>query len=179
MSKKWYTSDWHLFHEGIIGYCNRPFANIWDMHDAIITGMNSCVQKNDELFILGDISFYGAEKVRDILMQVNGRKHFIIGNHDAKKMRDWDGWQSVGHYLELKDRGQNIVLCHYPLESWNKMSYGAVHLHGHRHGTRPAGREKDECPWGLRCDVGVDPWRFKPVCIDDLGKMWLEMGKLV
>lgn len=181
MSKKWYTSDWHLFHEGIIGYCNRPFDNIWDMHDAIVAGMNERVAPNDELFILGDVSFYGGEKVQRILEQVNGRKHFIIGNHDAKNMKKWEGWQSVSHYLEIKDSGQNLVLCHYPFESWNKMAYGAIHLHGHRHGTRPPGlgRDQDECPWGFRADIGVDPWKFRPVCLDDLGKRWLEMGKLV
>lgn len=179
MSKKWYTSDFHLFHDGIIKYCDRPFRNVWDMHDAIVAGMNERVAPNDELFILGDVSFYGGEKVQTILEKINGRKHFVIGNHDAKNMKNWSGWTSVSHYLELKDGGQNVVLCHYPLESWNKMAYGSVHLHGHRHGVRPPGREKDECPWGFRADVGVDPFKFKPVCLDDLGKIWLAKGKLV
>ncbi len=179
MSKKFYTADFHLFHDRIMLYCNRPFETIWDMHDAIVDGINERVAPNDELFILGDVSFYGGEKVQKILNRIMGRKTLIIGNHDAKNMPKWEGWVKTAHYLEIKDSGQNVVLCHYPLESWNKMSYGSIHLHGHRHGVRPRGREKDECPWGLRVDVGVDPFNFKPVCLDDLTPTWLEQGKLV
>lgn len=179
VSRVWFTADFHLFHDNIIRYCNRPFENIWDMHETIIEGMNAHVTKSDELFILGDVSFYGGEKVRKILEAINGRKHFIVGNHDAKNMGGWSGWESVSHYKEIKREKQNIVLCHYPLESWNKMSYGAIHLHGHRHGTRPPGQDKDECPWGFRVDVGVDPWGFKPVSLSMLTEKWLAEGKLV
>lgn len=179
MSKKHFTADFHLFHDRIMQYCNRPFDDIWQMHDAIIDGMNAVVAPNDELFILGDVSFYGGEKVRKILERINGQKHFIIGNHDAKNLKNWEGWRSVNHYLEIKDSGQNVVLCHYPLESWNKMAHGSIHLHGHRHGVRPKGRENDECPWGFRVDVGVDPWGFKPVNLDILTEKWLKEGKIV
>lgn len=172
MSKKWYTADFHFFHNGIIKYCNRPFNTIWEMHDTIVVGMNERVAPNDELFILGDVSFYSAKKVQDILNRIDGRKHFVIGNHDAKDMKKWSGWVSVSHYLEIKDGGQNVVLCHYPIESWNKQAHGAIHLHGHRHGVNNTHR-------GFREDVGVDPWNFKPVCLDDLGKKWLAEGKLV
>lgn len=177
MSKKWYTSDFHLFHNNIINYCNRPFKTIWEMHDAIVDGMNERVAKNDELFILGDVSFYGGDKVQDVLKRINGRKHLVIGNHDAKNMGKWSGWASVGHYLEIKDSGQNVVLMHYPIESWNKQSHGSIHLHGHRHGV--PGRYDGKTSLGLREDVGVDPWKFKPVCLDDLTKKWLAEGKLV
>jgi len=141
------------------------------MHDAIVSGMNEKVKPNDELFILGDVSFYGGEKVKDILKQINGRKHFIIGNHDAKNMKNWDGWKSVNSYLEIKDQGQLVVLFHYPIESWRNMSHGSIHLHGHRHGTVP-----DK---GFRCDVGVDPWKFSPVSLTMLTEKWLKEGKLV
>lgn len=177
MSKKWYTSDFHFFHHNIIRYCDRPFADVDQMHRTIIDNMNSRVQKNDELFILGDVSFYGGEKTRDLLKQINGRKHFIIGNHDAKNLKNWSGWASANHYLEVKDKGQKIVLMHYPIESWNKMAHGAIHLHGHRHGvnTRYEGMPSKN----FREDIGVDPWDFFPVSLDDLTNKWLKEGKLV
>lgn len=177
MSRKWYTADFHLFHDNIIKYCHRPFENIWQMHDAIVEGMNSRVKKNDELFILGDVSFYGGEKVQKVLRKINGRKHLIIGNHDAKNMGKWEGWESVNHYLELKDRGQNLVLCHYPIESWNKRHYGAIHLHGHCHGVK--GKHGIFKSNWLREDIGVDPFDFKPVDLDILTEKWLAEGKLV
>lgn len=171
MSKKWFTADFHLFHNNIIKYCNRPFDDVWGMHDAIVSGMNDVVQPNDELFILGDVSMYGGQKVRDILEKIHGRKHLILGNHDARNMKGWEGWESVNVYLEVKDRGQLIILFHYPIESWNKKAHGSIHLHGHRHGTGGM------IPF--REDVGVDPWKYRPVCLEDLTKKWMEEGKLV
>jgi len=177
MSKKWYTSDFHFFHDNILKYCSRPFHNVWDMHEAIVSGINESVAPNDELFILGDISFYGGEKVQNILSRINGQKHFIIGNHDAKNMKKWDGWTSVNHYLEIKDNKQFVCLMHYPIESGNKMAHGGIHLHGHRHGVE--GRYDGKPSNHFREDVGVDPWKFKPVNLDMLTKKWLNEGKIV
>jgi len=179
MSKKFYTSDLHLFHNNIIKYCNRPCADIWEMHELIVNGLNEKVQPNDELFILGDVSFYGGEKVQKILERINGQKHFIIGNHDAKNMKNWSGWKSVNHYLEIKDEKQKVILCHYPIESWNGMAHGSIHLHGHRHGVTVRHGGSGECTWGFRADVGVDPWKFKAVSLDDLTKKWLAEGRIV
>ena len=52
MSKKWFSADFHFYHNNIIKYCDRPFETIWDMHDAIVSGMNASVRPNDDLFIL-------------------------------------------------------------------------------------------------------------------------------
>jgi calcineurin-like phosphoesterase family protein len=73
----------------------------------------------------------------------------------------------------LKDNGTNVVLDHFPIESWKNMKHGWIHLHGHRHGTGDVFRG------GLREDVGVDPFNFKPVSLDDLTKLWLSQGRLV
>lgn len=172
MSKKFYTSDFHFFHNNIIRYCNRPFDDVFQMHDTIVERVNEKVAPNDDLFILGDISFYGGDKVINILERMNGKKHFLIGNHDAKNMKNWSGWQSVNHYLEIKDRGKHIVLCHYPIESWHGQNHGWIHLHGHRHGVegRYFGRPSES---GVRVDIGVDPWNFYPVELNDLKKRGL------
>ena len=145
------------------------------MHDEIIERMNNKVQKNDELYMLGDISFYSGKKVTDILHKINGRKHLIIGNHDPKSLKNTYPWESVSDIKEIKDGGQRIILCHYPIHSWKGRSHGAIHLHGHTHGTLD-----NFNPWvGFRCDVGVDVWDFEPVSLDEIGKLWLKMGKLV
>lgn len=177
MSKKFYTSDFHLFHDRIIEYCDRPFDDVFQMHDAIVKNINEKVAPNDELFILGDVSFYGGEKVRAILEQIHGRKHLLIGNHDAHNIGDWEGWKSVNHYLEIKDRGRRVVLMHYPIESWHGQNHGWIHLHGHRHGVsgryygRPAQR-------GIRVDVGVDPWDFQPVSLNEILSHLESIGEI-
>jgi calcineurin-like phosphoesterase family protein len=169
MSKKFYTADWHLWHHNIIRYCDRPFASVEDMHEAIVSNMNDSVGKNDLLYILGDVSFYGGDKTREILDRIHGKKIFLIGNHDAKNMKDYPGWVEVCHYKEIRDKGKNIILCHYPIQSWNKAAHGSIHLHGHSHGNLPKPDHFDHhFQRGLRFDVGVDVWGFKPVSIDDI-----------
>jgi len=180
MSKKWYTADYHLYHNNILKYCpNRPVNSIEEMHDMIVECANMKVKRGDDLFVLGDVSLRGDSEVFAILDRIQCTKHLVVGNHDHKKIIKWSGWESVSYYKEIKDQGQNIILSHYPFESWNKMVHGSIHLHGHRHGSRPPGRENDECPWGLRVDVGVDPFNLCPVSLEDLGPIWLAKGKLV
>jgi len=177
MSKKWYTSDFHFNHHNILKYCSRPFETMDEMHDAIIYGINSTIAPNDELFILGDVSFDGFTKIQHLLERIKGQKHLIIGNHDAKNLGKWSGWKSVSHYKEIKDSKQKVVLMHYPIESWNGMAHGAIHLHGHRHGVE--GRYDGMPSRHFREDVGVDPWKFQPVNLDMLTTKWLKEGKLV
>lgn len=57
-------------------------------------------------------------------------------------------FESVQQYKELAFPGVNVVLCHYPIESWNSMERGTIHLHGHVHGQ---GSQLDG-----RYDVGID-----------------------
>ena len=177
MSKKWYTSDFHLYHDNIIGYCDRPFKGVYEMHCAIIEGINSTIAPDDELFILGDVSFDGPDKIGFLLDQMHGKKHLLIGNHDPEDLADYHGWQSINHYLEIMDSGQLVLLMHYPIESWKDMAKGVIHLHGHRHGVEE--RYDGKPSSRLREDVGVDPWDFKPVDLHVLTKKWFKEGKLV
>lgn len=69
-----------------------------------------------------------------------------------------------------------IVMCHYPMASWEKSHYGSLHLHGHVHNSwgelgmassddiqLPPGEKK-----GKRINVGVDVWDFYPVSLETL-----------
>ena len=50
----WFTADFHLGHQNIIRYCNRPFPTVSEMDDEILVRMNACVAEADTLFFLGD-----------------------------------------------------------------------------------------------------------------------------
>jgi calcineurin-like phosphoesterase family protein len=63
--------------------------------------------------------------------------------------------------LEVNIEGQDFVLCHYPLQSWNGLNKGVIHLHGHVH--LPANRKFGN---GKRMDVGVDGNDMVPYSID-------------
>jgi calcineurin-like phosphoesterase family protein len=61
---------------------------------------------------------------------------------------------------EITVEGYRLVLCHYPLAVWNRRHYGSVHLHGHSHGALAS--------IGMRLDVGVDAWDFRPCSLPEI-----------
>lgn len=154
MSKVFFTSDPHFGHSNIIQYCNRPFANADEMDKALIDNWNSVVGKDDHVYVLGDVSM--GNKVANYLRRLNGYKHLIVGNHDQNPKLE-DGWTSIHDLHEIKVEGQPIVLCHYPMVSWNRSHYGAWQLFGHHHGNLA------DDPTKLSIDVGVDCHNFHPI----------------
>lgn len=164
----WFSSDWHLFHNNIIKYTNRPFSSVEEMNSSIIENWNSKVQNNDICYILGDLGFprnrddyYSLES---LIRKLNGKEiHFICGNHDKDlKGSTKDLFTSYSSYMEVDVNEQFVVMSHYPMLSWNKSFYQSWMLHGHCHGTLP------EDPHSKRVDVGVDCWNYSPVSFQEL-----------
>lgn len=60
---------------------------------------------------------------------------------------------------------QKFVLSHYPIEQWEDMDRGSIHLHGHTH------HYIDGCITNSeyrRLDVGIDWQEFRPISIDEI-----------
>lgn len=167
----WFTSDTHFGHKNIIKYSNRPFSNTNEMNEVLIESWNFRVKPDDTIWHLGDFAFMTIEQIEHLLTRLNGRKNFIYGNHDQallgskRVLNTYFEWH--GPYKEIKlqsgDSGLiDIVLCHFPILTWNKGHYGAWMLHGHCHGTTLH-------PWGGKIqDVGTDPMGYKPVSFEEL-----------
>ena len=132
---KFYISDLHLGHGNIIGFDNRPFKNLEEMHQAIIQNWNNVVTRNDEVYILGDVAWRNDAGL-EVLRQLKGKKYLVIGNHDRlnRDLRLMFEW--CKEYAEIKDSGDKLVLCHYPIAHWKNADYGTVHLYGHIHNAR-------------------------------------------
>jgi len=147
-----FISDFHLFHNNVIRFDNRPFKDVHEMHSVLIDNWNDVVGEDDIVIYLGDISFAKADEkseVNKILNKLNGKIHFIIGNHDkfheiVKNPR----FESVNDYLEVKiiyptisgvgsstlQKEETLFCCmHYPIFSWNKGHHGSWMIHGHCH----------------------------------------------
>lgn len=172
MDNVYFTADLHFGHRGVIEFCNRPFTDIDHMDDTLISNWNARVDKGDRVYILGDFSYdLKVGRAVEILRQLEGQKFLIAGNHDAsiknkQAFKDQFVWvkdlyglkvndteAKTAHPTEAKKRRQYIALCHYPLATWNLMSHGSWHLHGHSHG----GLSHDPIyPANNRLDVGVD-----------------------
>lgn len=161
-----FTSDTHFNHKTLIERGFRSmFQNVDDMNEEMIRRWNVVVDHKDTVYHLGDVSFGNRIFTESVLTHLNGNIVLIRGNHDSNlRSSTLAMFNSVHDYYEIKD-GQYgdhplIVLCHYPLQSWNKMHYGSWHPHGHSHGSMPV--------LGKRLDVGVDCHAFAPISLPEV-----------
>lgn len=155
----WFTSDTHFGHKNIIKYSNRPYRDIDEMNRALIANWQEQVHWDDEVYHLGDFSFLPKDKAQNILDQLPGRKHLILGNHD-KGVNQLRGWEWIRQYHELHVGKQMIVMSHYAMRVFNKVHRGAIQLYGHSHGLLPGNDQQ--------LDVGVDCWNYRLVTLDDI-----------
>lgn len=160
-----FTSDLHFYHNNVIGFCNRPFGSIDHMNEQLIYNWNFCVKTHDHIWMLGDFSFGNVEQTTEVLKQLKGIKHLIVGNHDRKGRseklfnRDWEQWFVDRHdYYRLKTNEGKFVLCHFPFASWER---GYYNLHGHLHSLE--GYQNKWKQW----DVGVDANQYAPILLED------------
>lgn len=140
------------------------------MTEGLISNWNETVKPTDDVYILGDFAFQNSYMapvmITNILTRLNGKKHLIIGNHDAyinKQAFNPRYLEEMVYYKELKIDGKFIILSHYPMKSWNGKEYGSIHLHGHTH-------EPDSFPEINRYNVGCMLYDYKPVALNYLLK---------
>ena len=173
---KKFSSDFHFGHRNVIAYCNRPFASVEEMNEALVRIWNEQVKPDDEIYLVGDFSL-NPKWSKEIVPKLNGNKYLIHGNHDAtfphkhnrkqiKMVQRYleDGWKGVHDSLNLTlSNGTNVLLSHLPYAprpSGDLLNYdvrylqhrpedrGMILLHGHLH--------KHYLKNGRMIDVGID-----------------------
>ena len=80
--KKWFISDTHFSHTNIIRYASRPYTNVEEMDRSLIDNWNQSVDKEDQVFFLGDFGLGDVDHLHSICSQLKGQKICIRGNHD-------------------------------------------------------------------------------------------------
>ena len=135
----YYIADLHFGHQNIMAFDNRPFIDV-EEHDAVlIKNWNMVVDIDDDIYIIGDISWYNSTKTIEILKQLNGRLHLVKGNHDSKILKNPELrklFVEICDYKEITDDdGLGIILCHYPIHCFKNHYYDWIHLYGHVHAT--------------------------------------------
>lgn len=153
--KIYFCSDLHFFHDNIITHCKRP-CTVSEHTDWILNIVSKPLRDNDIMYHVGDFAYGRNVKLNDIvdiISRLKGKWKFIIGNHDNKeRMRAaCKGTQHevLNEYTSFKHENTKFILCHYPIESWDSMRYGSVHIHGHLH-------DKQARPMKNRYNVCLD-----------------------
>lgn len=135
----YYISDLHIGHANVIRYDHRPFSDLNEMHETIITNWNRAVTPNDTVYILGDFIWGKEKNWPSYLELLAGSKVLIRGNHDPKQFgkATEQYFQDIRDYMEITDGDKHMILCHYPIpfhhygfagKCW--MLYGHVHTTG-------------------------------------------------
>ena len=134
-----YISDVHFGHKNAIDFDERPFADVEEMDRIMIENWNYRVRKEDHVYIIGDLIYRSKNAASWYLRQLNGHLHLILGNHDGT----WLKQEGATEYFEeiekmqyIKDEGNLIQMCHFPMIEWNQYYRGAYHIYGHIHGKK-------------------------------------------
>ena len=133
----YFISDLHFGHQNCLAFDNRPFNTIKEHDQYIIDKWNEVVGIDDDVYILGDISWHNSSRTIEIFKQLNGNKHLIKGNHDGGLLKNAtlrSLFVEITDYKELDiGNGKSIVLSHYPIPCFKNHFYGWYHLYGHVH----------------------------------------------
>lgn len=162
----WFTSDWHFHHDRILEFHPKRKeifgSTVEEATEKMIKLWNTVVNKNDIVYILGDMCLGTVEQKMKLLIRLNGNKVLILGNHDKipDHLRCY-----FNHIITIKTirfkksvynflyRDLEVIMCHFPLLSWEHKEKKSIMLHGHCHGTiDQINKESKE----LRVDVGID-----------------------
>lgn len=133
----YFISDLHVGHTNVLSFDNRPFKSIEEHDEVLIENWNSVVGMDDDVYLLGDISWHNATKTIEIFNRLNGRIYLIRGNHDNRLLKNRElqsRFCEITDYKELDiGGGKGIVLCHYPIPCFKNHYYGWYMLYGHVH----------------------------------------------
>jgi calcineurin-like phosphoesterase family protein len=189
MSERWIVSDWHLDHDNIIKYCNRPFANGKEMTEALITFHNELVKPQDRVYNLGDVTMHRGKKWVEwlnIIQKFNGHLILFPGNHDHFEAQEYlnAGFEDIR--ATWRD-DLNIVYSHFPIHP-ESMGSAVANVHGHTHDAPDEApvieRKGDKVPAFSRgagdaetvikkvirpyINVSVERTNYRPIHIDEL-----------
>jgi len=159
------TTNWRTTDNQVPEEQTRDFDTLDRMNQSIVDGINWNVGQDDVLICLGDWSFGGFEFIKQFRDRIVCKNvHLVLGNHDHHTERNRENIQSifssVCEYLRIVvmepvkkgvTNRHEFVCMHYPIQSWDGMNKGIIHLHGHVHLSN--GRKFGN---GKKMDVGFD-----------------------
>lgn len=138
------TSDLHFCHDRAFIYGARGFSSIGEMNLEIIKRYNSFVNKEDTVYILGDVLLGGDDSLEvgiELLSQLEGSKILIRGNHDSRKrveaFKKAKIFEGIYDALAVRIHGYNFYLSHYPTITSNlekeNLRQCILNISGHTH----------------------------------------------
>ena len=173
MSKIYLSSDLHFFHDKDFIYKPRGFENVLDMNETILKNWNNTISEEDEVYLLGDLMLGDNNKGIELIKQLNGKIHVILGNHDSATRKNMylecSNIIEVCYATQIKYKGYNFYLSHYPtltanLDESTQIKARVINLGGHSH-IKNRFKDMDK---GLIYHVEVDCHNNFPISLDEI-----------
>ena len=188
MSRKWFSSDFHLGMSAILRFEERPFKSIDKMNEAFIRSCNQRakvyykttfngtqeVTDRDTIIHVGDLCSFGQDrgnkgldvKPQELVSKIGATFINLRGNHDINNKV-----KSIGTSLmtSLGKKHRHVFVCHFPSydDRCDPIPRGVyLQLCGHVH--RKWKHCLDVTNGILNINVGVDVWGYKIVSEDEV-----------
>jgi calcineurin-like phosphoesterase family protein len=185
MSKRGWSADWHLNHDNILGYSNRPFRDCLHMRERLIAETNMRLGAEDIFIHVGDFMCYGSAKGvpglktpwYEHVALIEANVVLLKGNHDRNNKVKW-----AGDHMFVQVGGVPAFATHLPTDNplhdpdliayvRKKCKFAIV---GHVHDKWAVKRY----PGGfLDINVGVDVRNYRPVLDDELVGIYQKESK--
>lgn len=174
----YYIGDLHFGHFNGMQYDfsngSRKFDSIEEHDQLIIDNINKVVTPQDNLYFLGDVSWYNPAKTAELLEQIKCKNRYLIkGNHDSwiKDGKCKKLFQGIYDMKRINDNGRSVFLCHFPVMMYPGQHNGTVHIFAHIHNTK---EHDDYVEFIQEMDKRIkerDGHRYKPVRAFNVGCM--------
>lgn len=155
-----FTSDTFFGRKAVLEH-RKQFLDINEMNTFIIQQWNKTVNEDSLIYHLGNFA-WEPFVANDIFPKLNGNISFVIGNYDKALLELLELYKDLDvnedQIIEIPEL--DIVISHYPLESWNNKDQGTIHIHGHTYNSL-----KTNLTIMNRFNVCGDFWSFKPVSL--------------
>lgn len=177
-SRTFITADLHFSHTKILqlsrenGERLRPYEDVSEMDEALISNWNSIVADDDRVLILGDLAL--KEEGIKLTERLNGSKYLIKGNHDIYKLFNYVPYfKDVLAYYEYRTlrngRHVKVLLSHMPVHPYC-FENGRYHFnfHGHLHDKRVMIEGVNPTPDPRYKCVSVEHTNYTPIDIEQV-----------
>lgn len=188
----WFYSDPHFSHARIAEFTGRPWPDVDDMNEALISRYNAVVQPTDTVHILGDVALGQIKDSLPLAGRLNGHKILYSGNHDRifagnKKSLEWFSeyekyFDEIKFHGYMTIAGQKCELIHFPAkgDSQETDRYKAYRpeiepdkwiVHGHTHQSEIY-TEPRQISAGVDTDyTEYNVPRYTPISIDTIAQV--------
>jgi calcineurin-like phosphoesterase family protein len=169
MRNEFVTADLHWNHKGMTTFNGaygtklRPWDNVEEMNEALITNWNSVVKPEDKVYVLGDVALTKVGLA--MIGRCNGTKILTKGNHDQESIKDY-----VNYFQDVRGihKKGDYVFSHVPIHPDSLGERWSTNVHGHLHDGRvllPDGSidKRYIC-------VSVEHSKFTPIPVEEIEK---------